>query len=257
MSHIIKIDKQSGSVEKLFPVRNSYSGRIAVDSLGHMFRAGEGSMTYIDDTVFLGNYDRSAVMLFYYDSSLDTRRRSCPQAEAPRIVSSQGRSVTLAWHADAHQEYELAYAPEGTGWDDAAILRLSDTTATIDLPADGCHLFRLRGLCPSSGQPLYGPWSDSLLFCPSAGIYGSPAAQAPAFTLAPNPADGAVTVTVEGAGLAAATITVTDLAGKQMLHQAVAGPQFTIPDAQLAPGIYFVTLATPQGTSTQKLVVTD
>ena len=80
---------------------------------------------------------------------------------------------------------------------------------------------------------------------------------APRFSLTPNPARGSVVVTVPdprdvGGG---STLTLSDASGRRLLTLPVTDPQLTLSLAPYPAGPYFLTLTTPQGSSTQKLVV--
>ena len=77
------------------------------------------------------------------------------------------------------------------------------------------------------------------------------------FTLSPNPARGSVTVSVtdpEAVG-GKCTLTLSDAAGRRLLTQPVEAATFSLPLDGYPAGTYFLTLATPSRSSTQKLVV--
>jgi hypothetical protein len=79
----------------------------------------------------------------------------------------------------------------------------------------------------------------------------------PLFTLTPNPAKGSVTVSVtdpEAVG-GKCTLTLSDAAGRRLLTQPVEAATFSLPLDGYPAGTYFLTLATPSRSSTQKLVV--
>ncbi len=79
----------------------------------------------------------------------------------------------------------------------------------------------------------------------------------PLFTLTPNPARGSVTVSVtdpEAVG-GKCTLTLSDAAGRRLLTQPVEAATFSLPLDGHPAGTYFLTLATPSRSSTQKLVV--
>ena len=72
------------------------------------------------------------------------------------------------------------------------------------------------------------------------------------FTLSPNPARDEVTVTVDGQGC---WLTLRDEAGRELLRRQVEGRETLLSTRGLAAGLYFVTIESPRGSSTQKLVV--
>ena len=105
----------------------------------------------------------------------------------------------------------------------------------------------VRVHCDTSFTALFGV--DSSAF---EGIGGPEGAAL--FTLTPNPARESVTVTLEGAALPA-EITVYDAAGHAVLERRAATRRTRLSTRSLPAGHYFVTVATPRGTATQKLTV--
>ena len=77
------------------------------------------------------------------------------------------------------------------------------------------------------------------------------------FTLTPNPAHDYVALDLKD-GVSDpkhCTLTVSDASGREVLSLNIAAPHTRINTRDLPKGIYFVTLKTPQGSSTQKLVL--
>ncbi|MBQ3580533.1 MAG: T9SS type A sorting domain-containing protein [Bacteroidales bacterium] len=68
----------------------------------------------------------------------------------------------------------------------------------------------------------------------------------------PNPTDGATTITSPEA---IKELTVTDLAGRVLLHQSSLGSTTTLDTAPLEPGLYLLKVTTASGTATTKLAV--
>ena len=81
----------------------------------------------------------------------------------------------------------------------------------------------------------------------------------PFFTLTPNPTDGRVVVEVKSEKLkdksGEATITVCDATGREVLTRKASEPTTLLDLSGFATGVYLVTLTTPAGTGTQRLVV--
>lgn len=75
-----------------------------------------------------------------------------------------------------------------------------------------------------------------------------------AVTLRPNPARDAVTVSAEGVE-EAVTVSVTDIAGVEVLRREGVRLPLTLSTASLAAGTYVVRVVTPQGAAVQKLTV--
>ena len=77
------------------------------------------------------------------------------------------------------------------------------------------------------------------------------------FTLTPNPATGSVRCIIGEGAFAGGVLTMVDASGREVLRKELS-PQTTSHTISLAAypkGVYFVTLTTMQGSSTQKLVV--
>lgn len=68
----------------------------------------------------------------------------------------------------------------------------------------------------------------------------------------PNPTDGMTTISSPEA---IKELTVTDLAGRVMLHQSSLGTTTTLDTAPLEPGLYLLKVTTTSGTATTKLAV--
>ncbi len=104
------------------------------------------------------------------------------------------------------------------------------------------------------------PASDDITvtFSPSVGI--EDIAKAPfTITLAPNPAQENCKLTINNLKDASATITLTDMAGRQVYTDLVAGPQKSavknINLGNINRGVYFLKVMTDSGTRTEKLIV--
>ena len=77
------------------------------------------------------------------------------------------------------------------------------------------------------------------------------------FSLLPNPASGSVLCVVDGESFEGGVLTVTDAAGRELMRHELAPltASLRLDLSALPAGTYFVTLATPQGSSTQKLIL--
>ena len=77
---------------------------------------------------------------------------------------------------------------------------------------------------------------------------------APAFSITPNPAHDRVTVTLSDSP-AHASLVLRDAVGKELLRLSPVSQKTDIPLRDLPAGTYLLTLSSPQGSSTQKLIV--
>ena len=83
------------------------------------------------------------------------------------------------------------------------------------------------------------------------------AAGEPLFRLLPNPASGIVQCETASDPFPGGTLTLTDATGRELVRHELAPltATFRLDLSALPAGTYFVTLTTPQGTSTQKLIL--
>ena len=77
------------------------------------------------------------------------------------------------------------------------------------------------------------------------------------FSLLPNPASGSVLCVVDGESFEGGVLTVTDAAGRELMRHELAPltASLRLDLSALPAGTYFVTLATPQGSNTQRLIL--
>ena len=77
------------------------------------------------------------------------------------------------------------------------------------------------------------------------------------FTLTPNPTQGDCLLEITGdmTTYANCHVTVADAQGREVLRQQVVSPKTVVATDRLAAGVYMVTLITPMGTASQRLVV--
>ena len=192
---------------------------------------------------------------------------------------------TFAWDTDFCREedlFEVQFAPyhPGAATPDEAWRRVTTTDSSIEVYSvfdpDIYYQARIRArrhhLCPIHDTVMWGPWCYPILFYTGPTPPDTTTAVTPAeaeggglFTLTPNPASGKVTVTL---GIlnsqlsilnSPMVLTLTDAAGREVLRKefSIVNCQFSIPLdlSGLASGTYYVTLATPTATGTQRLVV--
>lgn len=252
-TEVCKINKHTKAVTKIFPIH--YADRIHVYNIsatgnGWIFRGETGDEPRVYDSIFLGNYQWASVMTFFYDSTLDSRIKPCPQADSLWGDSIANQTATLFWRSRYGQAgYELAYMPEGGSWDNATILETDSTTATIALPDDRCYQFRLRALC-GGRREAYSPWCDPITLCPEHRTdVGIAPADSPRLALYPNPASGLVQIL--GLSGEAPDVEILDMTGRTA---ASFRHTTSIDISNLAQGSYLAQIHTAQGILTLKLV---
>ena len=242
---MVKINPNTLEVTKNTPIYASTGGwGPDIHPQGYLLR------TAYDDDIHgndfdMNNIEKEMALLFFYDSTLDERReRACPATLSFDASLQQGNSVLCSWDADdASSTWELAYTSDSTNWASATMLLVNGSDTTVLLDGSGCYHFRVRRICDWGKR---GAWSASVTVCTTEGI-DSPDRQS-LFSLSPNPASIQVQVVcdeeVQG-------IMVFNMAGVCVLNQT----SKKLDISTLPKGIYQVRILTPQGSSTQKLVV--
>ena len=186
----------------------------------------------------------------------------CPMTEGLRIDSLLPHGVRLAWDTVPGQMDFQLYVRR----DDTAALYLRPTSNPYDLTglADSIlYTVMLRAqcqhLCPLHDTLLWGRWGHPVQFTlespDSSDVGVQEANEVLRVTVVPNPAHGTVTVVTEGLAMTNATITVTDVAGRTVASVPLVADRQQVDIAALPAGLYFVTIATPKGSSSTKLAV--
>ena len=168
--------------------------------------------------------------------------------------------VYLSWLRGEHNDsWELAYGPAVADPDSFAVVDCNNIRCTLQGLTPGTkYAARVRGVC--FNDSVYSDWSDTIQF--HVAEYNPPVcipsvtANAP-FTLTPNPAHDYVVLDLKD-GVSDpkhCTLTVSDASGREVLSLNIAAPHTRINTRTLPKGMYFVTLTTPKGSSTQKLIV--
>ena len=175
----------------------------------------------------------------------------------------------FVWTRTAGQElYEVGYGRADQGYE-------SHRTVTTTMPAlilrdstldsSAVYVARCRAqshhACAIHDTMVWSEWSDTVQFRLSRhdthgeeGI-GQADVGVATFTLSPNPARERVTVAVGSAVAAPCVVVLRDEQGRELLRQRLEGREVTLSTRGLPAGVYLVTLESPQGSSTQKLVV--
>lgn len=238
------------------------------------------------DTVVHGRH----IMSFYYDSTLDLRRRyQCPAPSGLTATRQNATEARVAWTAsEGNNLWMVCHGPEGTPPGEGIIDTLADDNVIILTGLDSGTRYEvyLRAACEYTPQrfpgypgsyptrpPLSG-WTGPVTIdtLPHTGIGSASPNSKKLFTLSPNPATGMVTVTVgnltpptRGArgGLEQISLTLTDAEGREVLRKEFSILPHSGPDPEsqfpihlpLPAGTYFVTITTTQGSATQRLIV--
>ena len=197
----------------------------------------------------------------------DTDSFECPRVENFRQTGYVDGHPKFGWDAQAGQgPFQIAYGPADQPVDShrvASAMRQQYVLPDGGLDSTVLYVARCRGrchhTCPLHDTIFWSEWSDAVEFWTGSRRPGSEGIVSPddavAFTLSPNPARDEVTVAV-GEGMALpCTVVLRDEQGRELLRQRLEGREVTLSTRGLPAGVYLVTLESPQGSSTQKLVV--
>ena len=232
------------------------------DFLGHLWVDWEGPKEYFSNDC--------EPMAFPILVPPDTDSYVCAGVDSVRVQGSGTGWVNVAWAPGSEDQdlFEIAYGVRGEDPERyASVTNLESPKVIFDDAIDTGVYFsarvraRCRHRCVVHDTLVWGPWSDLVHFYvgnhePSMGIAETDGAAA--FALSPNPTAGEVTVTLPVLG-EGAVLTVADASGREVRRQplepAPAGSRLRLDLNGLPAGAYFVTLVTPQGSHTEKLLV--
>ena len=204
----------------------------------------------------------------------DTDSFDCPEVEGFGFAGMMAGSPTFAWDTSAeHRLYQLAYGPYDAPLDslqvvetDNYFLELADPSLSRDVYYQARLRAKCHHRCPIHDTVMWTAWSDPVYFYTGDNMpdtthhHGEPEGIAEVsgqvhFALAPNPAHGSVTLTLEGMPAHGTMLTIHDGAGREVLHRVLHERVTRIETKGLTAGVYTVTVSNPQGMGTHRLSV--
>lgn len=233
----------------------------------------------VDDTGALHlhyfyRYGEILECIFPIYSMPDTDSFGCPEVDGFGFAGMMAGSPTFTWTPAAeHRLYQLAYGPYDAPLDslqvvetDNYFLELSDPSLSRDIYYQARLRAKCHHACPVHDTVIWTAWTDPVYFYTGDNMpdtthhHGGPEGIAEVngpvhFALAPNPAHGSVTLTLEGMPVAGTVLTIHDGAGREVLHRTLHERVTRIATKGLAAGVYTVTVSNPQGMGTHRLSV--
>ena len=204
----------------------------------------------------------------------DTDSFSCPEVEGFGFAGMMAGSPTFAWDTAAeHGLYQLAYGPYDAPLDNLQVvetdnyfLELSDPSLSRDIYYQARLRAKCHHTCPVHDTVMWTAWTDPVYFYTGDNMpdtthhHGEPEGIAEVngqvgFVLAPNPAHGSVTLTLEGMPVDGTVLTIHDGAGREVLRRVLHERVTRIETKGLTAGVYTVTVSNPQGMGTHRLSV--
>ena len=237
-----------------------------------------GAEWNVDDTgalhLHIIGYGDLLECIFPIYSMPDTDSFGCPEVEGFGFAGMMAGSPTFTWTPAAeHRLYQLAYGPYDAPLDslqvvetDNYFLELSDPSLSRDIYYQARLRAKCHHACPVHDTVMWTAWTDPVYFYTGDNMpdathhHGGPEGIAEVngpvhFALAPNPAHGSVTLTLEGMPVAGTVLTIHDGAGREVLHRTLHERVTRIATKGLAAGLYTVTVSNPQGMGTHRLSV--
>ena len=202
---------------------------------------------FLHDLPFLFPIIDTTGMIFPCDTM------SCANTSGFHLTAQLGNYATFAWvGAPEHTEWEVSYGPVGTEPGGGRVLHPTTTNAIVSNMDTGRHYVAyVRGLCPEC--KVWSEWSEGVEFWMGMNDPVEIASTVERMTyVAPNPAHGMVQV-FSSFGLRRVGIYNTQ--GEHVSTQQVSGYSAPLDISTLAAGLYFISIHTPAGTVTKKLVV--
>ena len=220
---------------------------------------GTGYVTVDDSVYYEGD---TAVLEAYAAEGMKFRHWSNGSTDNPLRIVVESDTVVMAHFTELER-----YIVRGVSNDEAKgyvvvddSVHLEDDTATLAAFAEAGYAFSSWSTGGTENPLRIVVESDTVVMAFFAGSgLGIQTAESgqERFGLTPNPAHGQVTVTLVEGATRGTVLRVRDAAGREVQRRELpAGTRtLTLDVADYPAGTYFVTLSTPEGTSTQRLVV--
>ena len=178
---------------------------------------------------------------------------TCANTSGFHLMAQSANYATFSWvGAPEHTEWEVSYGPVGTEPGGGRVLHPSTTNVVISNLDTGRHYVAyVRGFCPQC--KVWSEWSDGVEFWVGMNDPVEIASTVERLTyVTPNPAHNMVQVF---SSFGIRKVGIFNAQGKQVAARQVSDYSTTLDIGTLAAGLYFISIHTPAGTVTKKLVV--
>ena len=196
----------------------------------------------------------------------DTDSFECPRVRNFRVADYRDGRPMFNWdRVGGQQPFQIAFGPADEDPDSYRVAEaVSPPYLLPDFELDSTieYAARCRGRCHHTcvihDTIFWSEWGDTVHFFIGRGTNEGVVPverEETAFTLTPNPAKERVTVTIGKGAEPPCTVVLRDEQGRELLRRRMEGRTLTLSTRGLAAGVYLVTLESPRGNSTQRLVV--
>lgn len=167
------------------------------------------------------------------------------------VVEVQANTALVSWQdTQSYGRWIVSYGPEGCAPAQGTMASSSSCSIQLNDLAPGRYDLYALALCDRS---VYSRWSEKTTFEISNASLATLANPLSA-TISPNPASGRAYITLSGSETAA-TVSIFDIYGRKLSTQTMLAPTAVLDIEGWPSGIYWVDVCTPQGRTSNKLVI--
>lgn len=216
-----------------------------------------------------------AVVFPIIELPCDSTIAPCPQVENFGLEVLSPNQVSFSWDTVGEQtDFQISFGPYNVPADSNLWRMASSNPETYTGIWDEKTYYAayIRAKCHKHCEQIdtssWGPWSDPIFFhtgnfMPDTSHHADTAsidALVPdynQFTLSPNPAHHSVSIALPQMPFddMKRQLALVDASGKEIFRKEFAGDRYTIDLSAYPAGVYYVTIFTPLGSATQKLIV--
>ena len=182
-------------------------------------------------------------------------RTPCEVVDSVTLVADTNGCMSVDW---VRPRYQSAWEVRLETPNGREVTQVVDTNhwEYCGLSSNQSYTFYLRSLCDdANGDYSWSDWGNALIVVrPASHGITSVDGMLVDLMLRPNPATDEVTVDAKSV-VDLVSISVTDMAGVEILRREGVRLPLTVGTASLAAGTYMVRVVTPQGTAVQKMMV--
>ena len=235
-------------------------------------------LTIDSNIVIPGNPSRSTSLFPIYPilAVPDTDTFSCPPVDGLSFAGLFAGSPTFVWNSDSlHSLYQIAYGPYNSPVDSHSVVSPPTSQNFLEihdpsLSPDIYYFARIRANChhecPVHDTTIWTPWSDPVPFfigqaMPDTSHHEaipSSHSDTPLLSLSPNPADNSVSISLSNRipNPGNCSLSLLDAAGHELFSLRPPSHSFLLRTDNLPAGTYFLSLLSPLGSHSLRLVIT-
>ena len=220
-------------------------------------------------------FSTSLFMIYPILAVPDTDTFSCPPVDGLSFAGLFAGSPTFVWNSDSlHSLYQIAYGPYNSPVDSHSVVSPPTSQNFLEihdpsLSPDIYYFARIRANChhecPVHDTTLWTPWSDPVPFFIGQAMPDTSQHEAipsshpdtPLLSLSPNPADNSVSISLSDRipNPGNCSLSLLDAAGHELFSLRPPSHSFLLRTDSLPAGTYFLSLLSPLGSHSLRLVI--